>query len=546
MSSFKIVWIITLLTLLMSVLMADTLGLVSYDPLNSYDGYTLFSPNNWNITYLIDNDGNMVHSWENELQPGQSCYLLPDGTLLRTCSTIPRNEIFPNGGAGGGVQLIDWDGSILWNYECSATEMLSHHDVEMMPSGNILVIIWDYKSESEAIANGRNPSLLADSAMFPDRIAEIEPTGSEGGTIVWQWSSWDHIIQDFDPTKANYGVIADNPGKLDINYVRPPGNGDWLHTNSVDYNEELDQIILSNHNFNEIFIIDHSTADYDDPEAGIALAAGEAGDIIYRWGNPAAYDNGFPRDRILFGQHDAQWIEDGLPGEGNILIYNNGNGRTPSYSSIVEIVPSVDAFGNYAMNDDDVYLPEDIYWEYTSSPSTWFYSGHISGTQRLPNGNTLICSGASGFLFEVTNTGEIVWEYRNPVDNEGPQYQGMTLESNSVFRCYRYPLDYAAFDGHDLTPTGTIERYEMFNDEQIVYPNEFNLTVYPNPFNSTCVFEGNGQNDIKIFDISGNLIELLENGEYTFSPDNKLPSGVYFAVCIINSIEFSQKILYLK
>ena len=105
-----------------------------------------------------------------------------------------------------------------------------------------------------------------------------------------------------------------------------------------------------------------------------------------------------------------------------------------------------------------------IVWSFQSTLPTAFYSRYISGLQRLPNGNTLVCSGGNGHLFEVTPEGEVVWEYINPVgDRTGDKYAIHTIMTdaageryNALFKCVRYPLDYPGLDGKDLTPMGKI------------------------------------------------------------------------------------------
>jgi hypothetical protein len=155
---------------------------------------------------------------------------------------------------------------------------------------------------------------------------------------------------------------------------------------------------------------------------------------LYRWGNPEAYHAGGPEDQTLFSQHDAQWIEQGLPGEGNILIFNNGNGRPGGeYSSIEEIVPPVDEQGFYHKIPFEAYEPYESLWTYHKENPYDFFSHHISGCQRLPNGNTLICDGANGFFFEVTLDKEVVWEYMNSYPSQ---------LNNKVFKIHRYPMDY--------------------------------------------------------------------------------------------------------
>ena len=110
-------------------------------------------------------------------------------------------------------------------------------------------------TEEEAIAAGRDPDLVVD-AIWPDHIIEIDPDKSD--ELVWEWHAWDHLIQDFDEDQQNYGVVAEHPELININYGRT--DEDWMHTNAIDYNEDLDQILLSVHGFSEIWIIDHRHA----------------------------------------------------------------------------------------------------------------------------------------------------------------------------------------------------------------------------------------------------------------------------------------------
>jgi len=398
---------------------------------SAYDGYNLFTPLSSTTTYLMNNDGTTVHSWTSDYTPGLSVYLLENGELLRTGNV--GNNTFDSGGAGGIVQTFDWDGNLTWEYEYSSTLHLQHHDVEFLPNGNVLLIAWEYKSGTEATDQGRDPGTLGDGEVWPDTIIEVEPTGNNSGNIVWQWHVWDHLIQDYDATKSNYGVVADHPELINLNYTMNT-NADWTHINAVDYNAEYDQILLSVHNFSEIWIIDHgtTTAEAASHSGG---TYGKGGDLLYRWGNPQTYDAGDSNDQQLFVQHDAEWIESGLPGAGDILIFNNGKGRPDGdYSSVDEIVPPVNSDGSYSLSGSS-YGPGAATRSYTAATPTDFYAQSISGAQRLPNGNTFICEGPDGYFFEVTDSGETVWEY-----NAG----------NAVFRVDRYGSDYAGFDGTEL------------------------------------------------------------------------------------------------
>ena len=414
----------------------------------AFDGYTLFKPIRYGTAYLIDNEGRLVHSWQTG--GGLTPYLLPDGSVIR------------NG--GGGIRQLSWDGAPVWEFDPPVGQ--GHHDIEPLPNGNVLMIVSETHTVAEAIAAGRDPALLVEGELRSDIIIEVEPTGPMSGNVVWEWRPWDHLVQDHDSTKDNFGVVADHPELIDINffdYSEPLGAADWHHTNAVDYNEEFDQIVLSPRNLSELWVIDHSTT--TEQAAGhTGGTSGAGGDLLYRWGNPQAYRAGDASDQQFFLQHDTQWIEPGLPGEGNILVFNNGNTRPgESYSSIEEIVPPVDGFGNYTLTPGQAYGPKAPTWTYAAANPTDFYSYFISGAQRLPNSNTLIDSGAAGAFFEITPDGTIVWRYVNPVTQTGPLVQGSpigadgAIAGNVVYRAYRYPPDYPAFTGRDLRPGGFIE-----------------------------------------------------------------------------------------
>ena len=350
----------------------------------------------------------IVHVWSSNYLPGESVYLLENGNLLRTIKIYNQN--FIGGGTGGGIQEMSPDGNVIWEFEYSNYTHLSHHDIEVLPNGNILMIAWESKTRSQAISAGRDPSRL-NQELWPEHIIEVEPTGSSGGNIVWEWHVWDHLIQDYDATKENYGTVSEHPELIDINYMHARSK-DWLHINSIDYNEDLDQIILSVSLFSEIWIIEH----------------GGNSDILYRWGNPQAYKAGSSNDRELFHQHDAQWIENGLPGAGNILYFNNGLFRpTGLYSSVEEIVPPILSNGTYKYSPGLPYEPEEQHWIYTDD--LYFYSRFQSGVQRLPDGNTLICESETGRIFEINQNEDIIWEYINPYPS---------IVSNHVFKSQRY------------------------------------------------------------------------------------------------------------
>ena len=391
-------------------------------------GYNLFSPINSTETYLMDNNENIINTWTSSYTPGNSVYLLEDGSLMRTANT--GSSSFDEGGAGGRVEQFDWEGNLIWALDYDTSSYRQHHDIEVLTNGNILMIAWEKKTEAEALAAGRNSNLMSESELWPDHIIEVAPTGSYGGTIVWEWHVWDHLVKDYPEL---------SPEKIHINYASS-SKADWNHINSIDYNEELDQILLSVRNFSEIWVIDHNTTTTE--------AAGSAGDLLYRWGNPDAYNSGDSSNQQLFVQHNAKWITSGLPGEDNIMVFNNGQGRSDGdYSSVIEIIPPVAGDGSYIER-----LPLAPTWVYTNTVATNFYASRISGAQRLPNGNTLICEGTKKYAFEVTNDGGLVWDYTG---------------NGELFRFERYAPDFPGFGNTELTlPTTT---YPVIDTAQDVF-----------------------------------------------------------------------------
>jgi len=438
----------------------NTIGLI-LNTAKAYDGYTLFAPKHYTKTYLMRNDGQIVNSWDSDYEPGQSVYLLENGNLLHCCFT--KNKGFTRGGEGGRLEEYDWQGNLVWEFWYSSDKYLMHHDVEPLPNGNILALAVEKKSLRECTKAGFNPALLLRNEVYPDYVIEIEKTGPQSGKIVWEWHVWDHLIQDYDSSRENFGDVSAHPELIDCH-----GGKDrrirafWNHMNSIDYNPELDQIMLSVRGSNEIWIIDHSTTSKE-ASGHTGGKHGKGGGLLYRWGNPKAYRAGNSSDQTLFQQHDAQWVEPGYPGAGNILIFNNGLGR--GYSSVDEIVPPIERNGNYILRPGKAFGPEEMTWTYRAESLKDFYSPEISGAHRLPNGNTLICAGTVGTFFEVTPAGEIVWKYVNPVVRNGILKQGQKPgkdhrghDWNAVFKIHRYGLDYPGFTGRDLMPGGPLEK----------------------------------------------------------------------------------------
>jgi hypothetical protein len=416
------------------------------------EGYVLFAPMYCKTTYLIDKCGRQVHDWKSNYYPGLSVYLLPDGHLLRTGTVT--DTFFPNGSNGGIIEKIDWDGDVVWSYIISNDSIGQHHDIFPMDNGNILAIVRHIIPESKAIAGGRHKGTIGGSELYSERVIEIKPIGKDSAEIVWQWSLWDHIIQDASFSKPRFDNIANHPELMNINYA-PGQSQDWIHMNSIDYNKELDQILLSCHNISEIWIIDHSTTTKQ-AASHTGGKYGKGGDLLYRWGNPAAYDKGSKADQKFFLQHNANWIPSGYKDGGDIMVFNNGFSRIPFYSTVDIISPPINSNGTY--NKSLPYGPSSQKWIYKDSIPERFYSGFISGANRLENGNTLICSGLPGIFFEIDSNNSIVWEYVNPVANNDEVLNDGETGGSGVFRCTQYSTSYSGFNGKVLTPSGPIEK----------------------------------------------------------------------------------------
>lgn len=515
-----------------------TIGLLQNDS-GAFNGYTLFSPNTYNRTYLIDNCGMVVNSWQGSSQPGLATYFLEDGTLLKTARV--NNPVFSStGGSGGRIERYDWSNNLIWSYNYSDSTRHQHHDIEYLPNGNILVLAWEVKSSAYAIDNGRSPSLV-NSTLWLEHIVEVEPVGSDSATIVWEWHVSDHLIQDYDSSKFNYGLVEDHPELINFNFANT-ANQDWLHINSIDYNPALDQIILSIHNSGEVWIIDHSTTTLE-AASHTGGNSGKGGDLLYRWGNPRAYRRGGSIDQKLWGQHDAHWIEPGFIDAGKIMIFNNGAGRPGgNYSSVNIIQTPIDSLNNYTIVGLSPYGPDTSFWEYTSTPPSTFYSANISGAQRLPNGNTLICEGSSGNFFEIDTNKVTVWNYINPVNQTGPLNQGTNPTGNAVFKCIRYAENYSGFTGLTLSSGNPVE-LNPYTNTCMLYTSsrELNLKkdlvsfeIYPNPATDKLTLKLFEEIDftVEISDMTGRLYKEIHSGTSNLQIQlDDLPAGMYL-VCV--------------
>ncbi len=404
-------------------------GVLQWDKTAAFEGYTLLSPNLHPNVYLLDMQGNVVHTWKTAGNPGLYAELLPNGHLLRGLRIMPK--IVPFGGISGAVQELDWDGNVVWEHKIYSPTNGTHHAYDRMPNGNTLIVAWQYKTYEEAIKKGRKPDTLPKKGsghkrdgveydgFWEDYIVEVDDKGKE----VWAWHSWDHI-----------GKGAD---KLDINYILPIdnyyGDSDWLHINSVRYIKETNQLLIVSRNFGEVFLLDKAT-----------------GKIVYRWGNPSTHGKGErpgflnPGSQILFGPHDATWL-----GDGKVMLFDNGWQRPDiTRSRVLELDTKTNK----------------ITWEYKALNGNSFYSAYQGSSQKLPNGNVLVTSTHTGHIFELTGDAKprVVWEFVNPWTHKGPTPvlseayaldapSDINIMGNFVHRAFRYNKDYPGLAGKDLS-----------------------------------------------------------------------------------------------
>jgi hypothetical protein len=328
------------------------------------------------------------------------------------------------------LAIADWDDKIVWSYAKAGM----HHDFER--EGNP---VGYYAPGLEPNMKGGKTMILSNKVVKRPKISDkpllddIIYIIDEQGKVIWEWLASDHIEE------MGFSIQERNTMYRYPNYVmaRTAGvvGGDWIHLNSASWvgpNKWYDQgdqrfhpdnIIYDGRQTNTTGIIDHKT-----------------GKIVWHLGPDFESTKELREIGCTVGLHHAHIIPKGLPGEGNILIFDNGgmagygapnpmapygmNNARRDYSRIVEIDP-------VAMK---------IVWDYDANKGGYrdlckFFSDYVSSAQRLPNGNTLICEGSVGRLFEVTPKGETVWEYISP-------YYQPKENFNMVYRAYRVPYDY--------------------------------------------------------------------------------------------------------
>ena len=468
----------------------------------SFNGYALYNLQNQNTAYLIDKDGNIAHSWSCAASCNYTVLLKSNGNIVRG-GVYSGNQL--NGAAVGGmVQEIAPSGAVVWEYVYSNSNHCSHHDITLLDNGNVILTAWEVKTSSECTQAGvANPA----TQQWPTHFIELEPDGNGSAAIVWEWHMFDHLIQDYDASKDNYGVVSDHPELMDANLLSVSGGGgpgpgggyDWFHVNGVDYNPDLDQLVFSSRFTSEFYIIDHSTTTAE-AASHSGGNSGMGGDFIFRWGNPSNY-GGTGSQTIAAAVHDPRWIEDdGRPNGGYIQFFNNAGGT--GGSSVVDAIDAPESGWLYTMTGN-IYGPANYDWRHECIAS----STGQSSQNRMSNGNTFV-NVSNQYMYEVDANDNLVWQY-----NAGPT------------KAFRYECDHPgiiALLGED--PCGLLS-LEDKNLERVNF--------YPNPSN-TGIFSIDGANttdqDVKITVVNmlGAVVLEVENEQ---SIDlSQMPDGIYSAI----------------
>ncbi|MBX7180643.1 MAG: aryl-sulfate sulfotransferase [Bacteroidia bacterium] len=505
-----------------------------------WGNYTLIAVQNQTSAKLIDTASATYHSWTLSGSTGYSAYMMPGGKLIR--SLTAQNNTFMGGGMTGRLQMVDWNGTVLWDYTYSNSSYNLHHDFCPLPNGNILAIAYEAKTAAEVTTAGCNNSHV----MWPDKIVEFQPTGTNSATIVWEWHAWDHLVQDYDASKNNYGVVADHPELLDINYNNTSIVKDWMHMNGIDYNPILDQIAFSCHNLDQIFVIDHSTTTAEAASHSGGLS-GKGGDILYRWGDPAHYDA--PGTAILNVVHDAHWIPEGYPNAGYLVGFNN-NGVSQNQSSVDLVSPPLNGF-NYDWTPGSAFSPS----SYTLRQTCNGHSNNMGNSEQFPNGNMMVCIAQSGTVYEINSAGTQLWTYTANgtipqahrytscfVSQDAPAIptitqNGNTLSSSagSTYQWYQNGVLIPGATEASYTPTESgyyMVRITDDGDCYKRYSEYFNFsisigvdtpesqvltTVFPNPSNGKVYINNIGLNgesfNVEVFDPVGRSILTAANSK---------------------------------
>lgn len=436
-------------------------------------GYSLFSA--LNATYLVDNCGKIVHTWFVQ-NPLRHCKLLPDGNLLymSSSSIIERN----------------WNNQIVKSVQLNEVGLRLEYEVVKLKNGNYLCVAREEVSLQRFQEYGYDiPN------TFPSQSDAVIEVDGNNGKVVWRWNLLDHVIQDRFSSKKAFGVLKDNPGKININAI---ATFDWNYQesfmiNGMDYNEDLDQIVLSVRKIGEIVIIDHSTTT-EQAKGSTGGKYNKGGDLLYRYGNPANYNRAPVASQQLYFQHNPNWIKYGEH-KGKIIVFNNRL-SLDNYSTVQIIDPPIKRDGSYTLESNQPYMPLTPTVEYGKTQGKIkIFSNYTSGAKVLPNGNIVITEGSSAKVYEIDPNGEVLWTYAVPI-------------SGYLFRSERYSYDYPAFTGKQFNATGTVENppssytCNLFSSSEDIDNNGILIKQLPNLID----VRSNQDFEVFVYNINGQLL----------------------------------------
>ena len=516
----------------------QTVGTIFLDSMQIEEGHTLFYPNNQSHVFLVDNCGELVNQWD--LTEGSFAGIKGEldslGNLYVSSANgaLANQSSFGAGGAGGVIEKYDWNSNLIWRYLDVDSVQRQHHDFNVLPNGNILYIAWQRHFLEEIVEVGFDTLSHPQREIWSDSVIEYDPDANQ---IVWQWNSWDHLIQDFDIIAKNYGIVAQSLGRIDINYQDHSfGRKDWLHSNGIDYLESRDQIVLSVRNFNELWIIDHSTTS-EEAATSVGGNSGKGGDLLYRWGDANTYrKDSVDVQRKSFWQHDPDWVLS-EEGELGILFFNNYLNQERSEGQL--IVPVYDPISQcYLLDQDSIeYLPIEPIKTYSHPDIEKTFSTSASSIQQLPNNNILMCAARQGRIFEITQEGDLVWEYLVPLKAGIPIVQGfeLSLSDNFTFQASKYPVSYSKVQESlgETIEIGSLPSYcdIAVSNNSTNQMESLQIKISPNPSNGNSInIDGLGtnfMNSYSLFNLSGIKIRSGLLGYQNTIDISDIKQGVY-------------------
>ena len=213
-------------------------------------GYVFMMENGQKNAYLVNHEGEKLKEWAFEERFGNDIEITPSGDLLACFKS--SNPVITFGGFGGVVSLMDYTGKELWRYEVNTENEIAHHDATQLPNGHVMIMVWERITELQLETAGQFPG----HDIFLEKLIEVNPQTNE---IVWQWRSWDHMVQNTAADNDLYGQLSDFPNKIDLNHSDLE-NGDWMHANGIFYDAATDLIYMSVNFYSEVWVIDHSTS----------------------------------------------------------------------------------------------------------------------------------------------------------------------------------------------------------------------------------------------------------------------------------------------